>query len=448
MKKIFWLICFSSFLPACKKYLDTKSDKEKTVPVSLQDAQAILDNYQLMNQVHPVLPAQSDDDFYLTETYYNSVSELNQGVYRWNKDVAGNNDWRAVYNIAVAANTALETVEKIKPMAVDSNQWKGCKGAALFLRAYSFLEAVLIFADPYDKLTVTHKNGIPLRLTSDLNEPIFRSTLQQTYDRIIDDFKQAVLLLPITNPPVSRPSKPAAYAALARTFLMMQEYELAGKYADSCLRLYSTLIDYNTLNTSSSTPFIRFNPEVIFQATMGTTSILGVNNMRVDSSLYLSYTDNDLRKLLYFKSNGNGTYGFKGSYDGNTDTKHFSGLATDEMFLIRAEAAARASDKDSAIADLNRLLKSRWETGQYIPYTAIDANDALHKILTERRKELVIRGLRWYDLRRLNKEPQFAKTLIRKIGNQTYQLLPNSSHYTFYIPFDVIAISGMEQNIR
>jgi len=448
MKSAIIFLAISVLFISCKKYLDAKTDKKFVQPASIQDAQAILENYQLINQIHPILPAQSDDDYYLLDTYFNSISEINQATYRWDKDVTTNGDWRTVYGILLAANTALETIEKIHPDASVLQEWKKVKGAAHFIRAYTLLEGVQVFADPYDKLSASNKPGIPLRLTSGINENIYRPSLQHTYDQVIYDLKQAAELLPVSNLPASRPSKPAAYAALARTFLAMRDYELAGKYADSCLQLYSTLLDYNTLNVSSATPFSRFNAEVLFHAAMGTTSVLGVTNLRIDSLLYQSYEVNDLRRTLFFQTNGTGTVGFKGSYDGNTDTKHFNGIATDEVYLIRAECSARSGHKDSAIADLNRLLKTRWKTGLFVSLTATDADDALKKVLAERRKELVIRGIRWFDLRRLNLESRFAKTLKRKINNQLYELQPNDPRYTFYIPFDVIALSGIQQNVR
>jgi hypothetical protein len=100
----------------------------------------------------------------------------------------------------------------------------------------------------------------------------------------------------------------------------------------------------------------------------------------------------------------------------------------------------------AAMNDLNTLLMKRWKTGTFIPYTAINATDALSKILTERRKELLMRGIRWSDLRRLNKEPQFAKTLIRVIGGQTYYLYPNDKRYVFPIPLQIIQMTGVPQN--
>jgi starch-binding outer membrane protein, SusD/RagB family len=166
---------------------------------------------------------------------------------------------------------------------------------------------------------------------------------------------------------------------------------------------------------------------------------------KVDSTLYSSYATNDLRRTMFFKATGSAFY-FVGSYNGNTSP--FGGIATDEIFLIRAESKARSGNKDAAMADLNTLLQKRFRTGFFTPLTASDANDALVKVLKERRKELVLRGTRWADLRRLNKEPQFATTISRIVNAQTYTLPPNDLKYTFVLPLKVIQITGMPQTPR
>jgi starch-binding outer membrane protein, SusD/RagB family len=194
-------------------------------------------------------------------------------------------------------------------------------------------------------------------------------------------------------------------------------------------------------------PFDRYNAEVLLSSIMQFIGPQSPTNYRVDTLLYRSYSNNDLRRTLYFRSNGTGTVGFRGGYDGTSTP--FNGMATDEVYLIRAECAARAGLKDSALADLNRLLFTRWVTGTFIPFTATTADQALDIILTERRKELILRGSRWFDLRRLNKEPRFAKTLQRIQNNNTiYALPPNDPRYTFLIPAQVIALTGMPQNAR
>jgi hypothetical protein len=267
--------------------------------------------------------------------------------------------------------------------------------------------------------------------------------VQQTYDRIKQDFLEAVSLLPVTASVKTRPAKAAAYGALARTFLSMEDYQKAGLFADSCLQMYSTLIDYNKISSLT-----RFNAEVIFHTVSQGGNILTPAKRKIDSLLFNSYATNDLRRTVLFKSNNNNTYSLKTGYDGSATSVFFTGIATDEMFLIRAESFARQNNAVAAMADLNTLMQNRWKTAFFVPFTAINADDALQQILTERRKELTFRGIRWPDLRRLNKDPIFAKTLTRKLSTQTYQLSPNDLRYVLLIPSQVISLNNIPQNPR
>jgi hypothetical protein len=166
----------------------------------------------------------------------------------------------------------------------------------------------------------------------------------------------------------------------------------------------------------------------------------------IDSVLFRSYQVNDLRKTLFFADKGKGVINFKGTYSG--DNGIFSGLATDELYLIRAEAAARKGDAANALKDLNFLLIKRWKKGTFISLTAATSEEALKLVLIERRKELVMRGLRWSDLRRLNKDPRFQVTLTRTISGNKATLPPGDPRYVFPIPDEEIMNSGIEQNPR
>lgn len=91
---------------------------------------------------------------------------------------------------------------------------------------------------------------------------------------------------------------------------------------------------------------------------------------------------------------------------------------------------------------------ARWKTGTHIPYTTGNAGNVLSLVLSERRKELACRGLRWEDLKRLNREPGFAKTVVHRYGGQDYRLAPGDPRYVFPIPAQEITISGIAQNER
>jgi hypothetical protein len=93
------------------------------------------------------------------------------------------------------------------------------------------------------------------------------------------------------------------------------------------------------------------------------------------------------------------------------------------------------------------LLRHRWKAGAYTPIQEFDPQKLLALILDHRRKELPFRGLRWTDLRRLNKGIN-SRTLVRKLNGDSYSLGPGNSRYTLPIPNDIIGMTGMLQNPR
>jgi hypothetical protein len=68
--------------------------------------------------------------------------------------------------------------------------------------------------------------------------------------------------------------------------------------------------------------------------------------------------------------------------------------------------------------------------------------------LAERRKELIYRGIRWSDLRRLNRDSRFGIILTKTLNGVTYSLLPNDKRYVLPIDEIEIRLSGIQQNNR
>lgn len=446
--KLLLLFLFLNTATGCKKYLEAKSDNKLAVPSTLNDLQLLLDNYTVMNTRYPYEAGILADEYYVTSADWLALSSpREQKFYIWEKEnTYSATFWTDPYTAVFYANVVLDNLDRVTAAPNEQERKLALKGTALFFRAHAFYQLAQIFTPPYDSAAAASQPGLPLRLNADFNQPSVRSSLAQTYKQIIDDFTAAAAMLPATVALKNRPSKPAAFAALTRTCLTMGSYARAFSYADSCLKLYNTLMDYNTLSAAAPAPFTRFNPEVIFQSLTYSASILSQAKAKIDSTLYNAYAANDLRKTLFFKSGGNGTYAFKGDYDGSNNGALFVGFVTDEVYLIKAEAAARLGDAATAMDTLNALLQKRWKAGTFSPLTASGASEALAKVLAERRKELLYRGTRWTDLRRLNLDPNFAVTLQRAVNNQLYTLAPNSPRYTALIPQTVIDITGMQQN--
>jgi hypothetical protein len=226
---------------------------------------------------------------------------------------------------------------------------------------------------------------------------------------------------------------------------LMNNYDKAYIYADSALLLSGKLADYNLLTAGTSPSFKRFNDEVIFHTIMFNATVMLAPRYLVDTALYASYSSDDLRKKLFFKLAATKPYyNFNGSYDGTSSL--FNGLATDELYLARAEAGARLGKAEAALADLNLLRKNRYQAAAYTPLVSTNAAEVLAWVLQERRKELVLRGQRWTDLRRLNGEEAFRKTVVKVVNGQRYELPPGDQRYVFPIPQQVIAETGIAQN--
>lgn len=453
-------IVFLIFQTGCNNdFLDQRPDLSKIIPKTLADCQALLDDYNRMNTGYPDHGEAAADNYYFTDAYYATLADVNntpeyKNNYSWHPLGEHVNQWLPPYQAIYNANLVLSTLGKISP---DEANYKIVRGSALFYRSFAFFHLAQLFCKPYAATTANTDPGIPIRLTPDVSEVSIRGTVQQVYDRIIADLTEAVSLLPIEVEIKSRPSKAAGYAALARAYLSMEDYVNAGKMADECLKLQKTLIDYNetsiaptvtTVRADAAGPsFVRFNVEVIFQA-VTINGMLTQTATFIHPDLYNSYSANDRRKIVFFRSAGTNIL-FRGNYDGTATPALFMGLATDEMYLIRAECYARTGSTGLAMQDLNTLMAKRMEP-PYINRTASSAADALIQILAERRKELIFRTLRWTDLRRLNKDPRFAITLRRdrnNIGETSLQ--PNDLRYTFLIPTkEVINLTGMPQNPR
>lgn len=459
-KMILILLAGMGLLLSCNKqgFLDKKPSTDLVVPSTLEDFQALLDNDAVIQET-PVLGELSADNFYLNDAgipYVTSAKERN--AYVWANDIyegQGNvDDWNLPYQQVFYANVVLEGLPGV---AIDSSSvstWKALQGAAYFIRAYAFYNLAQVFANVYGPSTVNDP-GIPLRLSSDIKAVSVRGTVGNTYTQILSDLRLASSLLPAEPPGnlLNRPSKPAALAMLARVYLSMRDYMHAGIYADSCLKMNSALIDYNAVPRYKTFYFqlTKNDSETLYQShLLSSSTALGafIYPCIVDSNLYQSYADSDLRKYIFFIPFGYPTVYIRPNTNYSASVYLFSGLATDEVYLIRAECAAKLGNISGAINDLDALRQKRWAPGTYSSYAVTtQPGDVLDTVRAERRKELVYRGLRWTDLRRLNADGANI-TLTRMLNGMSYTLAPNDQRYLLPIPPDVITLSGIKQNPR
>jgi hypothetical protein len=473
LHKLTWLLIpLIALEVACnkQKFLDKKPTTAILVPSTLSDFQALLDNVKVFGLV-PTLGEASSDNYYITYNAWLAMTKREKNAYVWATDIYGGEgaqqDWNTPYQQVFYANVVLDGLKGLQMAADSADKWNSIKGAALFLRAFAFYNLAQVFAPMYDSVTARSDLGIPLRTSSSIDTLSARSSVLATYSQILNDLYEAESRLPDGTPgyALNRPVKVCAQALLARVYLSMRNYPMARATADSALKIDSQLIDYNDLPLSGTfIPIITANPETLFQASFlgPPTSIAYYSAIStnypttwIDTGLLRTYDTSDLRLAVFYRTKNNDTtFSLRGNYTGTLYP--FGGLAIDELMLISAESAARAGDATAAMREINILLNKRWRKGKFNGYPVTTADAARDTVLLERRKELAFRGLRWTDLRRLNKEG--ANITLSRIlvdtsngqnNSQKFTLAPNSLNYTLPIPPDVISLNAaIQQNSR
>lgn len=454
LKLILFATLYIFIMQACETFLDEKPNKRIVVPKDLNDLQAILDNTAILNISITGLLEIGTDDYWIEEDALAGLSDFEKAVYSWNSEVIFqrshmNSLWGNGYTAVMYMNTILEELQSLGIQNERANQ---IKGAALFFRAFHLYQLAQVYAPTYMEETDSESTGIPLRISSDTTVPTKRSTVGETYERILLDIEHSLALLPETSDYKTRPNKIAGYALLARVCLSMEKYDEALDAALEALARYDTLIDYNTISADAATPFNRFNEETIFYAQGYGTNLLTPTRCNISKRILSLYGSGDLRRDIYFRERSAGVWSFKGGYHALTNNTFFVGLATDELYLIVAECHARVGDLQNGEDHLETLRAYRFSPVNYMPYMFTDSDELLDAVLEERRRELVFRGTRWSDLRRLNRDERFSVDLYRDNSGSpeqvSFQLPANDPRYVYPIPQEVIQMTGMEQNER
>lgn len=448
--KLFTLLCSIFTLTlcySCEEFLSIKSDKKLATPRTAKDLQALLDfvepmNYSLPNGIGIV----GSDDMFLHDATWNAWTAQLRMEYTWKKEPLGSATfWNNPYSAVRSANTVISELDNV--VFESPEERDHLLGSALFFRAYIQYHVAQIFAAPYHASNLD-MDGIPYRRTSDVNVVTGRHSIKDTYAFILEDLKQAVRLLSKHRPLYpTRPYKGSAYAALARCYLSMGDYEQAGRYADSSLVLQHELMNFTDFPADAgSYPFHPFNPEVIFSSRGSATGSIAESAARVDSVLYTLYAENDHRKRLFFTLQSDGYHAYTGDFLQLASGVKFNGLTTSEMLLTRMEWNARANRLEKVREDLQVFINHRYASP--LPaFLHLGQQELLNMVMEERRKELLFRGTRWTDLRRFSFDTQMAVDLRRHMNGQDIVLSAKDiQRFAYLIPQTVIDRSGLNQN--
>lgn len=207
--------------------------------------------------------ATGDDFFYL----YNYKNLLNNS--------RSNSFWNLSYKAIVGANKVIELSEEGQ-----TNEKDQLIGENYYLRALIYFQMVNVYGRPYSQ--DPSSLGVPLKLTSDVDDRPERNTVGEVYEQIVKDLEKSESLMTVSKSSAFATDL-SAKALLSRVHLYMENNEKAAQYATEIIEsgefsLLSTseIADYMTMEPEN-------NPETIFAIKYEKDSDYGTGKKTVGS---------------------------------------------------------------------------------------------------------------------------------------------------------------------
>ena len=373
--------------------------------------------------------------------------------------LSDNNLYENIYSFILRSNLVIDNVDK----GQGSQELKTlAKAEARTFRAFDHFLAVNTFAKAYNPETAASDGGVCIMDRYDLEATPVKSTVAEVYNFIINELEQAVPLLEEKPVNIYHPNRAFGYALLAKVYLFHRDWAKAQEAAEQSLKLNSQLADYNLINDAGGTArYKNFakdgNPEVLsyhWMAGWGSGEQVCLYHYgMISPELKSLFEANDLRYSLFLRDTGTSITSWFDSGSGAaiwtpaiTNLDRFTymsvGLRTAEVYLIMAEALARQNNLTEAANYVSQLRDKRIKGGNGHVDAPATQVEMVKMIIDERRKELLFGFNRFFDLKRLNIEPAYQKTITRVFPvlniseahpQQTYTLKPDSRLYV--IPF-------------
>ena len=370
-----------------------------------------------------------------------------------------NNLYENMYSLILRSNLVIDNIDK----AQGSQELKTlAKAEARTFRAFDHFLAVNTFAKAYNPETAANDGGVCIMDHYDLEATPKKSTVAEVYNYIINELEQAVPLLEEKPVNIYHPNRAFGYAFLAKVYLFHRDWAKAQEAAEQSLKLNSKLADYNLINDGGGTArYKNFakdgNPEVLsyhWMAGWGSgEQVCMYHYGMISPELKSLFEAGDLRYSLFLRDTGTSITSWFDTGSGAaiwtpaiTNLDRFTymsvGLRTAEVYLIMAEALARQNHLAEAADYVSKLRDTRIKGGNGHVDAPATQVEMVKMIIDERRKELLFGFNRFFDLKRLNIEPEYQKTITRVFPvlniseahpQQTYTLKPDSRLYV--IPF-------------
>jgi hypothetical protein len=336
--------------------------------------------------------------------------------------------WGAAYEGINRANNVIASLPLLEG-EFDADEYDALEGEARFVRALNYFTLVKFFG------------GVPLitqpRWVVDQESNVPRSTAAEVWAQIESDLTAATGLLP-SGPGArgdGRANQEAATALLARAHLYQGEWTQAYELANAVIEggefslagnYAGVFLNEQTSEAILEVPFTVTDPGSL-AFWMFPRSLGGRWGFSPAADFVDSFEAGDERFELAYQVDPSGdeeNFGAKYT-EIATSSDDVPVIRLAEVYLIRAEAAARLGNLVQALEDVDVIR----ERAGLDPVDAdangngtVSTNEALEAVLMERRHELFYEGHWFFDLKRFADVPS-AGAMLTDLGLTGFRLL-------------------------
>lgn len=377
--------------------------------------------------------------------------------------------WPQMYSTINVANTIIFNMEESTLPNRDVSL-----GQAYFIRAATYFDLVRYFG------------GVPLKTLpaniDDLNTP--RSTKEEVYELIFEDFEKAKLLLPNPGEYLSdRPVKTAANMFLAKVYMTLagennnmalwqdaydEAIQVYGQY--NLVPVFDDLYDLSNENSPEAIFELQYGPngaernsDIIRSYTLKdfydypTFGRVRPNkevydqhfgqypgDPRIDATfIFDSYTKVNGSNVNLYPTQINGNDGFTAikkyldpDFNGSTTSRNMLKLRYADALLMLAEIENELNGPGNAYQYVNEVLARarNTESGpvtEPADYSSLSQDEFRRRIMRERQYELLGENHEWFDTRRRGYE-YFLEDVI-----ETHNNFPNLGNKDYTYPISV-----------
>ncbi|WP_281232442.1 RagB/SusD family nutrient uptake outer membrane protein [Flavobacterium gelatinilyticum] len=460
MKNIFTILLplFLLTVSSCEEYTDITPKGALVIDQASQFHEMV----SLPGRGYPINNFQylSDDQWMKESNVIGKTPNIDIINFTFNENVdrvslmTGSSFYNQSYTYINRWNTIISLVDDSKG---DADTKRLAKAEAKIYRAYDHFLLVNTYAKGYDPQTAASDGGICIMNKFDLESQPSKSTVAQVYDFIQKDIEEALPYLQEKPLDVYHPSLAFAYAFKAKVHLFKREIASAKAAAEKSLSYNNQIFDLVAYSAQGGPSVVAVpaanNVEVLsYMYMIGYNEMNFVSNYVISPELRNLFGANDARFNLFFNTTNtnNLDIGANTAYWATQYTRFFYptvGMKTTEVYLMLAECYARDNKLKEAIDILNTLRAKRILAGGTVELTVpATRKETMELVVNERRRELLLGFNRFFDLKRLNTETEYAKTITRvfpivnkTVPQQTYTLQPNSRLYI--VPFPLTALT-------